>query len=599
MNTKRLRLVFYDFEVFYDDWCCTFIDYPSMKRKIIINNRDEIVDFYNKCKDRYIFCGYNNVHYDDIILKALVIGEDELGISLKELSDKLVHGESAFQISNKFYKVPLISYDCMINKAMGLKQYEAFFGSKIYESNVDFNLQRKLTKEEMEETISYNIHDVEQTIKLFELTKDDFNAHVGLITTFNLPLTSFSKTKARLSATILDGERVHGLDDEMNYDFPDTLDLGKYEYVKEHFDTKRYLTYVNEKGTTKKNQLETEVYGLKSIYGFGGFHGALEKYYTDNTDGSLIVHSDIASLYPSIMIQYGLLSRGVKDPSKYTDILNKRLELKHQGKKKEQAPYKIVLNSTYGITLDKYSSLYDPKHGRSICIYGQLLMTDLLDKLEDEFGDRCIPIQYNTDGIIMKLLDKNDFPRYMEVCEKWSKRVRLNLEHDIIEKIYQLNVNMYVAVFEGGKLERKGKYFQETSILKNDLAIMPKAIVDYIIYGKSVEDTINECDDLIMYQKVCKIGKTYKYAMYGDKPLKEKVIRVFASKKDLPGLFKVKDTINKDGEEVESIQKVADTPESCYIDNGDITNKKCDDNLDKDYYINIIKKELKRMKVME
>ena len=48
MNTKRLRLVFYDFEVFYDDWCCTFIDYPSMKRKIIINNRDEIVNFYNK-----------------------------------------------------------------------------------------------------------------------------------------------------------------------------------------------------------------------------------------------------------------------------------------------------------------------------------------------------------------------------------------------------------------------------------------------------------------------------------------------------------------------------------------------------------------------
>ena len=48
MNTKRLRLVFYDFEVFYDDWCCTFIDYPSMKRKIIINDREKIIDFYNK-----------------------------------------------------------------------------------------------------------------------------------------------------------------------------------------------------------------------------------------------------------------------------------------------------------------------------------------------------------------------------------------------------------------------------------------------------------------------------------------------------------------------------------------------------------------------
>ena len=46
MNTKQLRLVFYDFEVFYDDWCCTFIDYPSMKRKIIINdskNKKELI----------------------------------------------------------------------------------------------------------------------------------------------------------------------------------------------------------------------------------------------------------------------------------------------------------------------------------------------------------------------------------------------------------------------------------------------------------------------------------------------------------------------------------------------------------------------------
>ena len=93
-------------------------------------------------------------------------------------------------------------------------------------------------------------------------------------------------------------------------------------------------------------------------------------------------------------------------------------------------------NSTYGITIDQYSAMYDPRTGREICIFGQLLMTDLIDKLEKQLGDRCVPIQYNTDGIIMKLLDKNDYDEYLEVCNKWSERTRLNLEHDLIKKIY-------------------------------------------------------------------------------------------------------------------------------------------------------------------
>ena len=267
-----------------------------MQVKTFVNDREGLIKFHEKIKDNYILCGYNNAHYDDIILKTILIGEDKIGHTLKEVSDMLVTGKNAYQISKHYYNfknfVP--TYDCMINKLMGLKQYEAFFGSKIYESNVDFNLQRKLTDEEMKETISYNIHDVQETIKLFELTKDDFNAQVSLIQTFNLPLSSLNKTKAKLSATILGGERVHGLNDEMQYGFPNTLILNKYGEIKEHFDKKRYTHYINEKGTKRKNQLDIEVYGLKTTYGYGGCHGALEKYYTDNSDGGMIVHTDVA-----------------------------------------------------------------------------------------------------------------------------------------------------------------------------------------------------------------------------------------------------------------------------------------------------------------
>ena len=558
-----------------------FIDYNTRKKKIIINNRQELIDFYNKTKDNCIFIGYNSRNYDSTILKGIILGMDP-----KKINDALiVEGKKPFQISKKFNDIKLYSYDTMITKGESLKQLEGFMGHMIKESDVDFNINRKLTQKEIEETIYYCTHDVEETIQVFENTKSDFDAHFSLIKEFNMPLDYITKTKAQLSAIILGAERLHGLNDEMEYDFPSTLKLGKYEYVKEHFDKKRYLTYTNDKGKNKKNQLETQIYGLKSVYGFGGFHAAIPKYTTDNSDGSLIVHSDVSSLYPSIMIQYNLLSRAVKEPKKYSDILKKRLKLKREGKKKEQAPYKIVLNGTYGITLDQYSNMFDPKIGRSVCIYGQLLMTDLLDKLENEFGEKCIPIQYNTDGIIMKLLDRNDYNKYIEICEEWTKRTKLNLEHDLIKKIYQKDVNNYVFEFENGKLECKGDYLQINTLLKNDMRILNDAVRDYLMKDIPVEKTINECDELIKFQHINKIGKTYYKVLWGDKELNERVIRSFACTKDLPGLFKVKKTINKEGIEIDSVQKVANNSEHIFIDNENIENKKCPDYLDKQWYI--------------
>lgn len=278
-----------DFEVFLFDWLVVIIDYNTRKKKVIINNRKELVDFYNKAKDKYIWVGFNSRNYDSTILKAII-----LGMNPKEINDKLiVEGMKPHQISRKFNDIDLINYDTMVDRNSSLKQLEGFMGSMIKESDVDFNLNRKLTKDEIKETVYYCTHDVEETIKVFEQTKSDFEAQMGLIQEFNLPLKYLTKTKAKLSATILEAERQHGLNDEMEYSFPPAK-LGKYECVKEHFDKNRFLTYVNEKGVNKKNQLEIDVYGLKTVYGFGGLHAAIPKYITDNSDGSLIIHSDVA-----------------------------------------------------------------------------------------------------------------------------------------------------------------------------------------------------------------------------------------------------------------------------------------------------------------
>lgn len=55
----------------------------------------------------------------------------------------------------------------------------------------------------------------------------------------------------------------------------------------------------------------------------------------------VFINYDVGSFYPSLMIEYEFLSRNVKHAEKFKDIYDYRMKLKHEGKKKEQAPYKI------------------------------------------------------------------------------------------------------------------------------------------------------------------------------------------------------------------------------------------------------------------
>ena len=47
-----------------------------------------------------------------------------------------------------------------------------------------------------------------------------------------------------------------------------------------------------------------------------------------------------------------------------------------------------------------------------------------------------------------------------------------------------------------------------------------------MIKGIPVEKTVNECDDLREFQLVSRISSKYTHILYGDKPIKEKCIRI-------------------------------------------------------------------------
>ena len=600
--------VFHDFEVFMYDWLVVLIDPINKIKTIIVNNRNALREYYESHKE-CVWVGYNNKHYDAAIMKGILNGYDP-----KEISDKLIaEGKKPFEIARDydFNKIKLYSYDVMAKKQPpeSLKLLEGFMGNDIEETEVDFNLDRPLTKEEILKSVRYCIHDVEQTVEVFRYRIDDFNAQISLIETFGFPFEYVSKTKGQITACVTDCEKQPH-DDEFDVTILPCINLGKYEYVRDWFtrflqlkDYKSMLPdtpenkHILSKGMQiKKNKdsrtsFKTNICGIPHTFGWGGLHGCSDE--PVHVYGNLY-HSDIGSYYPSEMLGWNFLTRNSKHPEKFREVYDTRMALKKAGKKKEQAPYKIILNSQYGITKDKYSAAYDPVQANNICINGQLMIVDLLDKLESKLGDKFELIQSNTDGIVVKLAeDERTEKLYRHICDEWCARTKLTFAHEKWGGIIQKDVNNYLAFSrpdENGKMkiiEQKGAYLKENNPLDNDLPILNKALVEYMYNKTPVEDTINGCNDMIMFQSIYRLSGDCKFAWHNGEYLTNKTYRVFASKE------KKNDTyLGKCKEMNGKADKFQDCPEHCFIYNQYIKDIPMSIKLDKGWYIEMAKERL-------
>ena len=583
-------MLFYDFEVFKFNNLVVAIDPEKDKPYVIWDNKEEYERLYSQYKND-IWVGFNSRHYDQYILKAILCG-----LSAWECNEWIIKkNQPGWSFSSLLQKVFLINYDVMpLNSS--LKQLEGFQGHNIHESSVDFRLDRPLTEAEKAETVKYCTNDVEEAMNVFLENINDFNALLWLVKEYNFPLSYMSKTKAQISAEILECEPK---------DRGDEWDLSVLPCIRLR-DKKRMLTVKrkktkgevetgNDKNVGKvfmrpdewflkseyqdyRYYFETEVAGVLHVLAWGGIHGGLKKYHYKCDKDHLMIHVDVASYYPRLMIFHNLLTRNAKHPEKFRQIYERRIALKHAGKKKEQAPLKIVINGTYGIMKDKTNKAYDPRNANLVCINGQLMLLDLIEHLQAIESFELI--QSNTDGLIIKI-HRKDFEAVDDICYEWESRCNMELEFDYISEIWQKDVNNYVFKQFDGKVERKGAYVKELSSMDNDLPILNKALNDYMLKGIPVEDTINNCDELIMFQKIGKLTVNYDYVTWNDQKYFNKCYRMFASASSFDG--PVKKVKVKDGKL--RFDKFANTSERSFIENGDITGAKVPMRLDKSWYI--------------
>lgn len=593
-------MLFYDFEVFCKNWLVVINDVTNRKETVIVDDPSELQTFYDEHIND-IWVGFNSRHYDQYILKGILCGFDA-----KKINDFIiVKGNPGWKFSSMFKDIPLINYDVMLGTDRGLKSFEGFMGNNIKETSVPFDIDRELTPEEIEQTIFYCRHDVQQTIEVFIKRIDEFNTMMYFIKHFKLPIMALTKTKAQLAAEILGGNRKgQNFDDEFDFPILDCLELKKYKYIADWYRNPENHNY-------EKSQDGVMVAGVEHTFSWGGGHGARPKYHAK---GDFLI-IDVTAYYPSLQKKYHFGYRVMDNPENFEFIHDSNIEFKRKGDKKARLPFKIMDNAISGQMKQRQSALFDPMSNNSICINGQLLLLDLIEHLEPY----CELVQNNTDGIIIRLFNyERDFDIIDDIVADWERRTGMKMDFDtFFGEIYQKDVNNYLIIDrETGAMKVKGAYIKKLSDLDYDLPILNKAVVDYMVSGVPVEQTINQCDDLKEYQIVRKISSLYTQILHGGhwesykavnpdtgriktfkrlagnrKAIKEKCVRVFASA-DMNdgGVWKVKNT--------GAVEKIENTPEHCFIWNDAVNGVKVPAKLDKQWYIDFANRRLKDFGVM-
>ena len=584
-----MKIVTYDCEVFSHDWIVVFKDKETGIFTVVHNDNEAL----RSCiSEDAIYIGFNSKHYDQYIIKGICA--DFSPQELKQLNDYIINGNQGWQypLLNGFYfSFNNVDIRDDTQQGLSLKAIEGHMGISIQETEVDFNLDRPLTQEELDQTIFYCKHDVDATEKLTDIRKDylknkiNLGRMAGLTDTKAMAMTNGKLTAAMLKATA----QKH--DDERQYVYPDNL---RREYIpQEVFDffDRMYDPNISD-AEYFKSKLEISVGECPVTIGFGGIHGAIPNYFWSEQEDpeEAIRNKDVGSYYPHLCTINGYTSRNIPSPQVYENVLESRMKAKAAGDIATANALKLVCNTTYGCLLNQYNDLYDPLMGRSVCISGQLYLLELARHCYQDIPGLKI-VQLNTDGIMVQCR-KEYLSQLDEICDEWQSRTGFELETDSVIKIAQKDVNNYVEIQEGGKAKAKGGYLVKgistvgAFNINNSCCIVATALKEYFVNGTPVEETIENCNDIFQFQIIAKAGAKYKeaYHVVGDrKEQVQKVNRVYATADTRYGkLFKVK-------AEDDTTAKIESLPEHCIIDND---NQLTIADVDKNFYIEMARKRV-------
>lgn len=523
----------------------------SHRIKDVVVEAQAMVDTFRD--ERFLFCGYNNIHYDNPIMNFIIanvgtIPNDHLRVcaAIFKLSNTIVTSENSepwkqWKYGTTFATLDLLTMLFSQKLRVGLKEMQVtmqFHNVQEYEG--DFN--DYLPDEEIPKMLGYNLNDVESTEELLNRCKKDIDLRIGIQQEFGIDV--LSKDGMSIGTEILKTKYLEKTGKQW-WDIKDlrspcdVIDLSQVIFPFIKFETpvlqelltemKQQCVSAGRKGYEKHFLLDN----VEVTVGVGGIHSKNDPEAIIPKENELLLDSDVNSLYPSLIISYNLVPQhlGNEFLEIYGQVREDRLYAKRNGLDVKNTTYKLALNGATGNYQNQYSWLYDPMAVMKIRINGQLLLLMLTEMLL-KVGARLK--QLNTDGILYTIPKDVD---YESVLKEWEEITKLTLETEEFEAFYQYAINDYLAIGKGYKqkkqefaegkaVNKKGKPYTSLKEIQKDFIkqkglfidhvslgkgmqpmIIPEALNRYFADGVPIEKTIRECRDInkfITYQKADK-----------------------------------------------------------------------------------------------
>lgn len=568
--------VTFDIEVLKNCFLCTIYntetkEITTFEISVRKNDISELIKFFTI--NKYYFVGYNCIHYDSPIINYVIkyfkntlydveiICNSLYNLSTIIISDKNQDVWKEYKYADNFLQIDLMTM--LYSKALrvSLKSLQVTMHyHNVQEMDVNWKLDIAIDK--IDNLISYNINDVMSTAELLQRCEKDLNLRLNIEKEYNIKCLSKDGVgigtrllaKKYIEETGLKWEDVKDLRSPMDAIPLNDVILPQIQYKTPILqDLLAHLKAITvspgRKGLEKKFILDNRLISV----GVGGIHSKNKPEIIIPKDDELFLDTDAASLYPSLLIEYGFYPKhlGEEFVNIYKKIRTERLIAKHAGEKNKDETLKLLLNAVTGNLQNEYSWLYSPFAVMQIRMNGQLLLLKLAEMLID-IG--CKIVQYNTDGLFL-ICKKNKKDEYDRIIKEFEIFSRLTMETSEFKSMYQYAINDYFAIPTNNKIKEKGMFLTEVKLGKGlTPKIIPKAIQKYFLEGIPIQKTIRDCKDIKEFLMSEKTGKQWTVEYGGIK--QQKVNRFYASNS---GYRLIKWKRKKDGSKQEQ-DMLADSP---------------------------------------
>lgn len=518
---------------------------------------------------------FNGLHYDEPVLNHLILNYNkykylnsiDICLDLKYFSDKIINDDydDTDVKKAKWYKKKYISIDLFaywskmlrISKKISLKSLGIQLGYPTVQE-LPYKPDSILKLEDLPKLRYYNYtHDLGILEMLLNAKEDEVKLRANIVSEYNIDCWSMDAPKIASEALLNDYCKVTGLK---------AFEVRKQRFEKgdmylsqvlEDFNPKFKLPIfqnlfeeiLNSRGSFSKELLvNINNTSIRLTYGIGGLHSINEnEQYVTNTD-TQVVTSDVASLYPNLIINY-LCIRYPEVLNQYLQVKTERLVAKKNKDKGKDAFLKLILNSTSGLLDNEHSWLYYPEGAMKLRLIGQLILTKCIEVC---IINKWQVVSANTDGIEV-LVPKYQLQQYKDILDMTCRDFKLDLEHEYYKHITYKNVNNYICQTVEGSIKRKGFFkldyneYESREIPLGDSCnelVISKALNAYYINGIKPKDFITNPDkyDLHIYD-YCKSNKISKnFLVYWNGEIQQQLNRYYFSKQ-APRLFKQKDGV--------------------------------------------------------